>query len=374
MADKGAPMYQVIIEGLKEKIRGGEYKKDRPLPNQLELAKLYGTSEITSRRALSELAAEGYVYRVRGKGTFVKGAEADTDERGPVRAIYFVYHDLSVDALNHRYFGDMLQAMNEACEEKGLNFYLWAAGPASRLPEEPGAAYVLLTNPGSFGQGAVEAWRNEGKRIVTVHFYFPHLGIPYVVSDNLTGGFLATQHLLSLDHRRIGILLTGKSLVDLNQEFSLRLEGYKLALQQHGVPFDPELVWLSDERSESPDMGYEGFKKLYGRTGRPPTAVFATSDMKALGAVKAAQDMGLAVPGDVSVIGYDDMQVSAFSYPHLTTVNQNTDRIGRRAVELLLQEWPKSPGAIVKDEIVPRLVIRETTSRREPEREVPAHP
>jgi len=364
MADKGAPMYQIMIEGLKEKIRIGAYTKDQPLPNQMELAKLYGTSEITSRRALSELVAEGFVYRIRGKGTFVKDAEADSEEKVPIRTIFFVYYNLSVNALNHRYFGDMLQAMKEACEENGLNFYLWAADESYRLPEEPGAAYVLLTNPGSFEQETVEAWRNEGRRIVTVHFYFPHLGIPYVVADNLTGGFLATQHLLSLGHARIGIILTGGSIIDLNQEFSLRLQGYKLALQQHGVPFDPELVCVTDGQSESPEMGYEGFKELYGRTDRPPTAVFVTSDMKALGAVKAAQDMGLAVPGDVSVIGYDDMQLSALSYPHLTTVNQNTDRIGRRAVEILLKEWPKSPGELVKDEIVPRLVLRETTSRR----------
>jgi len=219
----------------------------------------------------------------------------------------------------------------------------------------------VLAPPVHFDQSAMERWRSEGRRIVTVQFYYPHLGIPYVVADNLTGGYLATQHLLSLGHRRTGIILTGKSVVDLNQEFSLRLQGYKLALEQHGVAFDPELVCVMDGHNESSDMGYQGFLELHGRSPEPPTAVFVTSDIKAFGALKAAQDMGLDVPGDVSLIGYDDMRISAFTHPHLTTVNQNTRRIGRRAVEILLRDWPISPGVLVKDEIVPRLIVRGTT-------------
>ncbi len=366
MSDRSAPMYQVMIDDLKTKIRSGEYPKGWPLPNQQELAKLYKASEITSRRALTELVNEGYVYRVRGKGTFVLSSDREEAENEgsppPVRHIFFVYHNLSVDSLNHRYWGDMLEAMREVCEENGIEFYLWAVDERYRLPEKPGAAYVLVTPPYNFDQKSLEAWRDEGKRLVTVQFYYPHLSVPYVVADNLTGGYLATQHLLSLGHRRTGIILTGKSVVDLNQEFSLRLQGYRLALQQHQIAFEPELVRVMDGESENTEMGYRGFKELFGSSGfEPPTAVFVTSDLKALGAIKAAQEMGLDVPGDVSLIGYDDLRISAYTYPHLTTINQNTAQIGRRAVEILLHELPRSPGELVKDEIVPKLVVRGTT-------------
>jgi len=366
MTDRSAPMYQVMIDDLKTKIRSGEYPKGWPLPNQQELAKLYKASEITSRRALTELVNEGYVYRVRGKGTFVLSSDREEAEGEgnpqPVRHIFFVYHNLSVDSLNHRYWGDMLEAMREVCEENGIEFYLWAVDERYRLPEKPGAAYVLVTPPYNFDQKSLEAWRDEGKRLVTVQFYYPHLSVPYVVADNLTGGYLATQHLLSLGHRRTGIILTGKSVVDLNQEFSLRLQGYRLALQQHQIAFEPELVRVMDGESENTEMGYRGVKELFGSSGfEPPTAVFVTSDLKALGAIKAAQEMGLDVPGDVSLIGYDDLRISAYTYPHLTTINQNTAQIGRRAVEILLHELPRSPGELVKDEIVPKLVVRGTT-------------
>lgn len=362
MTDRNAPMYQVMIEELKAQIRGGKYAPGQPLPNQRQLAKLYHTSEITSRRALTELVNEGCVYRVRGKGTFVRGGEAEAESPAPVRHIFFTYHNLSVDSLNHRYWGDMLEAISEVCEENGVDFHMWAVDERYRLPEEPGAAYVLTTPPYDFDQKSLERWRDEGKRFVTVQFYYPHLSIPYVVADNLTGGYLATQHLLSLGHRRTGIILTGRSVVDLNQEFSLRLQGYRLALQRQQIPFDPELACVMDGELESAEMGYRGFKELIGRSGERPTAIFVTSDLKAFGALKAAQDMGLEVPGDISLVGYDDIRISAYTYPHLTTINQNTAQIGRRAAEILLRELPRSPGELVKDEIVPRLIVRGTTA------------
>lgn len=369
MTDRNVPLYRVMVDELKAKIRNGEYSKGQALPNQSQLAGLYNTSEITSRRALSELVNEGYVYRVRGKGTFVRSdgagslgkAANETEKHEAVREVLFVYQNLSVDALNHRYFGEMLDAMKEVCELHGVRFYLWAVDERYDLPERPGAAYALLTPSGDFDERRLAAWRDQGKRIVTVHFYYPHLRIPYVVADNLTGGYLATQHLLSHGHRSTGIIMTGRSIVDLNQEFSLRLQGYKLAIEQRGITFDPESVCVVDGRNETPDMGYEGFKALFRRGRKPPTAIFATSDMKALGALKAAQDMRLDVPGDISLIGYDDMRISSLIYPHLTTVNQNTGQIGRRAIEILLRDWSADRDALVKDEIVPRLVVRQST-------------
>jgi DNA-binding LacI/PurR family transcriptional regulator len=362
MSDRSVPMYQHIIDDMKARIKNSEFELDQPLPNQIDLAKIYNTSEITSRRALSELVKEGYIYRVRGKGSFIKGISAQQTEPFAIRTIYFVYYNhLSVEALNIRYWSDMLEMMKEICDENGVNFFLWAASESDSLPDDPYGAFVLVTPPFNFDQRLLEGWREERKRIVTVQFYYPHLSIPYVIADNLTGGYLATQHLLSLGHKRTGIILTGKSLVDLNQEFSLRLQGYRLALQQQQIPFDPELVCVMDGEAENVEMGYEGFKQLYNRSDNPPTAMFVTSDLKAIGALKSAQDMGLNVPEDISLVGYDDLRISSFTYPHLTTINQDTTQVGRRAIEILLNELPTDQNVLVKDEIVPKLIVRNTT-------------
>ncbi|WP_274362073.1 GntR family transcriptional regulator [Paenibacillus thermotolerans] len=354
------PLYQYIIDDIKGKIAREELQPGDPLPTQIDLAKMYNISEITSRRALSELVKEGYIYRIRGKGSFIKEKKPQLDDDVSIRTIYFVHNQISIDKFNFRFWNDMLEGIKEVCEENGVDFYLWDSGDSDRLPDDPNAAFILNTRP-DFHLKTLETWRNEGRRIVTVHFYYPYLHIPYVIVDNLTGGYLATQHLISLGHQRIGIILTGKSLIDLNQEFSLRLQGYRLALQQHRIPFESELVCVMDGSSESTEMGYEGFKKLFS-ADRPPTAVFATSDYKAIGAMQAAREMGLSVPEDVSLVGYDDMPVSQYTHPNLTTINQNSMRMGRRAAEILLHELPGKPQSLVKDEIVPKLVIRDSTS------------
>ncbi|SFJ33260.1 LacI family transcriptional regulator [Paenibacillus sp. UNC496MF] len=353
-----APMYQYIMDDIKRKIETGRLKPHDQLPPQIDLANQYGTSEITTRRALSELVLAGYVYRIRGKGSFVQEHSAPSGAQA-MREIYFVHRDHDATNFNHPFFTDMFQGIRDVCARNGIGFHVWDMGEDYALPEDKQAGIVLLGNP-SFDLSRLAAWQTEGRKIVTVHFYYPHLGIPYVIVDNLTGGYLATQHLISHGHRRIGIILTGASILELNQEFSLRLQGYKLALSQHQIPFDPELVSVVSGEVESTSMGRTGFKQLMALPN-PPTAVFATSDYKAMGALNGARELGLIVPEDVSVMGYDDVLISALTNPGLSTVNQNTRKLGERSAEILLFELKDAEVRSVKDEIVPALVIRGST-------------
>lgn len=353
------PMYQYIMNDIKRKIESGELKPHDPLPTQIDLAKEYNTSEITSRRALSDLVQEGYVYRIRGKGSFIQENPTAGTASKPIRSIYFAHRNV-LDSFDHPFFGDMFDGIKEVCEENGVEFHLWNIGKDYELPDDPRAGIILLTTKDDFDLSRLTAWQQENRRIVTVHFYYPHLGIPYVIVDNLTGGYLATQHLLSLGHQRIGVILTGDSIMDMNQEFSLRLQGYRLALSQHQIAFDPELVAVMSGGNERLDMGAEGLERLM-KLEQPPTAIFATSDYKAFGAMEAARQMGLKVPEELSIMGYDDIKVSKYTYPPLSTVNQNTIKLGQRAAEILLFETKNGQSQLVKDEIVPVLVQRAST-------------
>ncbi|MDI4643376.1 GntR family transcriptional regulator [Cohnella hashimotonis] len=360
------PMYQLIVDDVKRKILNGEISTEEPIPSQIELAKLYETSEITSRRALTELAQEGLIYRVRGKGSYVSRSYAEAfGAEARIETIYLIYHALPVEQFNHGFFADLLRGLHEKCEENRVQFQLWDIGEREKLPPNPERSGLVLL-PGAMETEFVSAdivagWKSEGRKIVTVHFYFPHLQIPYVIVDNMTGGYLATQHLLSIGHRRIGIVLTGSSVAGLNQEFSLRFQGYKLALSQYKIEFDPSLVVVIEGSMEQADSGAQGFDRLMDLDA-PPTAVFLTSDIKAFGAMKAAERRGLAIPGDVSVVGYDDLFVSSYVRPSLTSVNQNTYRVGKRAVELLLEGEIASGKTFSKDEIEPSLIVRDSTA------------
>ncbi|MDF2722307.1 MAG: GntR family transcriptional regulator [Paenibacillus sp.] len=366
--DKFIPQYQIIVNDIREKIMSGELPPHTALPQQAELAKMYNTSEITSRRAFTELVKEELIYRVKGKGTFVAERSSHvalplSDSSMPIETVYFVHPRGDMTLFNHRFFSDMLNGIHQKCEENGVDFYTWDLGTDMQLPEDENAGYIVLTHLPQEQQiplHKLSQWQSEKRRMVTVHFYYPHLQLPYVISDNLTGGYLSTQHLLALGHRRIGIILTGRSQLELNQEFSLRLQGYKLALSQHRIELDPKLIVTVDGEQESEAMGYEGFRQLMA-VDNPPTAIFATSDMKAIGAMRAAKDSGLDIPGKISMIGYDNLIVSSYLSPPLTTIDRNACTIGCRAAEILFA-YAEDGHKLMKDEIVPKLVIRGSTA------------
>ena len=144
---------------------------------------------------------------------------------------------------------------------------------------------------------------------------------------------LATEHLLSLGHRTIAHIGGNKALeLDFHLPTNRRI-GYETALEAVGIPIDPELFQAADFTMQG---GYNAAKQLFGNPRRRPTAIFAASDEMAIGAMLAARDMGLNVPGDVSIMGIDDHELAEFF--GLSTVAQYPDEQGRKAVEILMDQ------------------------------------
>ncbi|OCT15405.1 hypothetical protein A8709_15100 [Paenibacillus pectinilyticus] len=366
-------LYQQIVQEYKQKILNGELRPHDPIPNQTDLARLYNTSEMTSRRALTELVNEDLIYRIRSKGTFVKDKNASRaiEPNTPVKPvtqlkkIYFAHPGVKMRMFALDFYRNLLLGIQRVCEDNEVEFRIWDLGPKFELPDEEDAGFILITDVPTARMDYVEAlqrWKREDRKMVTVQFSYPHLQIPYVIEDNLTGGYLATQHLLSLGHTRIGIILTGTSQLHLNHEFSMRLEGYKLAHSLYHLDFDPELVCVVNKAFEDESMGVEGFEALM-LLDNPPTAIFAVGDYKALGVINAARDRSLSIPNDLSVIGYDNEMFGEHIEPGLTTIDHNTFLFGTRAAEILLFSWkPYNESETIMDTIVPKLVIRDSTS------------
>jgi DNA-binding LacI/PurR family transcriptional regulator len=363
MAEAHIPRYQQVFNELKRQILSGEFAPGELFPSQESLTEQFDTSAITIRRALVELVEEGLIYRVRGKGTFVRDDSAPAPGANGLKRIYLGLPAAKSPLLEERYYSDLLDGINSYCRQNGLELYCWNYETKPDFPEGEETGVILLPHP-LLPIDRLHQWKNENKRLVTVHFYYPHLDIPYVIIDNLTGGYLATQHLLTLGHKRIGIILTGNSLYDMNQEFSLRLQGYRLALQLNNIQMDERLVAIMPGDQETEAMGYEAVHRLLDQDD-PPTAIFATSDVKAIGCLQALDERKISVPQDMSLVGYDDIRLSPFIYPGLTTVNQNTYHMGVRAAELLAEYVPGASDAkAAKEEIVPALVIRGSSAPR----------
>ncbi|MFG3300379.1 LacI family DNA-binding transcriptional regulator [Micromonospora chersina] len=178
--------------------------------------------------------------------------------------------------------------------------------------------------------------------------------VPTVGSNNWNGGLLATRHLLELGHRRIGII-SGPQDVLCSRA---RAAGFRSAHEEMGLPVDPDLVRFG---SFYVDAGYAYGMELLTSADRP-TAIFAGSDMQAMGVLRAARQLGLDVPGDLSVIGYDNLPVAAWIGPALTTVNQPLRDMAGTAAQMLLELARGVDLPASRVDLVTELVVRESTA------------
>jgi DNA-binding LacI/PurR family transcriptional regulator len=172
-----------------------------------------------------------------------------------------------------------------------------------------------------------------------------------VVTDDIQGGEAATEYLLGLGHRRIG-LITGPS--D-SQSSSNRLEAYRRTLQSVGIGFDSRLIAPGDGGASGGRSGAEHL--LSGPT--PPTAIFCYNDLTAMGAISALKKSGRRVPQDVSVMGFDDIAFAEYVDPPLTTIRQCKYDMGRLATEMVL-DLLNGETPVAKVFLRGELVIRES--------------
>ncbi|MDL5200269.1 substrate-binding domain-containing protein [Streptomyces sp. ALI-76-A] len=182
----------------------------------------------------------------------------------------------------------------------------------------------------------------------------PALDVPTVGAANWSGGLAATEHLLSLGHRRIGLIAGPPRLLCSRARF----DGYRAALEGAGLTVDDTLVVPGDFHPES---GFTGCNALLD-LAEPPTALFAASDQMALGAIEALRRRGLRVPEDMSVVGFDDLPEVRWSAPPLTTIRQPLADMGTLAARTVLRltrdERPDSPRV----ELGTELVVRASTA------------
>ncbi|QWB27225.1 MULTISPECIES: LacI family DNA-binding transcriptional regulator [Streptomyces] len=182
----------------------------------------------------------------------------------------------------------------------------------------------------------------------------PDAGVPTVGATNWQGGLVATRHLLDLGHRRIGIL---RGLEDALCARA-RLDGYRAALEGAGIEVDPALQRPGDFYYTT---GFSGMRDLLALPD-PPTAVFACSDLMALGAYEAIRQAGLRVATDVSIVGFDDVPNAAWASPPLTTVSQPLREMAALAARIVLQGADAVlPGPTLRMELATHLVVREST-------------
>lgn len=184
-------------------------------------------------------------------------------------------------------------------------------------------------------------------------------GVTNVVLNHKHAAELGIGHLYNLGHRRIAAIK--------GQEFSsdtrIRWQTINEAAERRSIPFDPALTVQLKGDSPSPEIGYAAMRSLLA-TGVRFTAVFAFNDISAIGAIRALEEMGLRVPADVSVLGFDDIYAAAFHNPALTTIRQPLFEMGSLAARTLLKRLGGENGDIPRTlNVEPTIVVRQSTSR-----------
>jgi DNA-binding LacI/PurR family transcriptional regulator len=199
-----------------------------------------------------------------------------------------------------------------------------------------------------------DAERFAAARVPTVLIDAHHRQLSRVVVNNVAGGYQAVQHLVELGHRRIGYI--SDYLEDpFNTPVRDRYEGYRQALAEAEIPFRPEYHRQGPHgRLNACQMAHELLA-----LPNPPTAIFAYCDTQAIGVLKAAEERGLSIPGDLSVVGYDNIEVA--EYLHLTTVDQSLFESGVDGGELLLEAIDSIPATPQQVMLPTELVIRGST-------------
>lgn len=196
----------------------------------------------------------------------------------------------------------------------------------------------------------------RGMPVVVIDRDLPDVETDTVLTNNRQGGYLATRHLLAHGHRRIACI-GGPVNVHVTIQ---RVIGYRNALQEAGLPVDEQLIRYGDFHPES---GRSLAAALLS-SGEPPNGIFACNDLMALGVLRAAAERSLRLPQDLAVVGFDDIELSAFMSPALSTIAQPKAELGRRAVEMLIERI-RDRTRPPRREILPmRLIARESSGER----------
>jgi DNA-binding LacI/PurR family transcriptional regulator len=285
---------------------------------------------------------------------FVQSRVANALRRGSSGIV-----DMVVPGLDTLYSMEIVRGVEEVVERTGLRLALSTTNNAIQREQqwlgrvlEGETDGVILVLPRGHSRNLDELQRRKIPFVVVDHRGEIGTDIPSVSATNWSGGRAATEYLLSLGHQRIAVIGGGATLrcsID-------RIAGYRAALEEAGIPIHPEYMRPGEFM---PQTGYEQTCALL-ELPEPPSAIFAGSDLQAMGVYSALRTHGIAVPDAISVVGFDDVPIAPLVTPALTTVRQPLVEMGRVATTTLLRLIAEEPLDSMRVELTTTLIVRES--------------
>ena len=344
--NKVTPKYVLVQEKIRHAI---EHRKivDR-LPGERALAKEYGYSYMTIRRAVENLVAEGWLYKIPMKGTFVADR---TNSRKKTNIIGYFLDSSIVAGLTSPYYSLIFNALQRQATRHGYSLiYFSDIGDSSSFtPIDHMDGAIISCFPRI--ENIVDEI-NQHIPVVLIDNSSPDKTKPSVIIDNFNAVRTSVNYLCSIGHKRIGFI-TGLEDSDVGKN---RYAGYKSGLRDNGIRLNEKLVFRGDYSFESGAKGADYFLSLKN----PPTAIMCANDAMAIALIRQAAQRGVNVPDNISVIGFDDIAVASQISPALTTLAAPIDQMTEIACNMLIDLIDGEKPEIQHIALPAELVIRDS--------------
>lgn len=333
------PVYQSIINTIVQRIETGQYAPEQKIPSESQLMTEFGTSRITVTRALKELEYKKYIYRHKGKGSFVSPPQ---QSRSSIISLV-IPHTLNFFSGGQQYS----RTIYENCQHNGylcsVHYSDQSTKKEKRILEDIlhyDVAGLILYPIGSQNVDTISKLILKKLPIVLLDRDIEEVDMPVVQSDNFYGAHTAVQHLISAGHRNIAFIGKKDSIT-----VTQRYRGYCKALLDNGIPINKDFTITHYRPTERDDIQEIMTEKEamaileYIRALKPAvTAAFCVNDLVAFRIIEAARLKNINIPKDISIIGFDNLHYLTEKQLRLSTVAQDFETIGKVSVDLILDQ------------------------------------
>ncbi|KAF0226478.1 MAG: LacI family transcriptional regulator [Erysipelotrichaceae bacterium] len=322
-----------------------------------QVAKLAGVSVATVSKTINnyrEVSDEtkAKIMKIVDELGYVQNSSARALSTKRSNLIGIVYSEHLHIGLEHYFFSGVLEAFKKEVENLGYDVVFINGRDIGYLKKcrVRGVDGVFVVTAETSDKGLVDLFNAD---IPCVTTDTPWNKIPLVYSDNVQSSIDAVKYLHGLNHTRIAHIAGPQTSISGRE----RLEGYRTGMKHENLPYDPNMVAYANEYDST--SGYNAMKSLLEHPN-PPSAVYVVCDLSAVGAIKAIRDANMRAPRDISIMGFDDIQLASHTVPSLTTLRQDRDSIGRTLACTLIKLINKEEVDLVT-KIPCQLIEREST-------------
>ena len=316
------PLYQQLVERLKTMIAGMSERGEKMLPSERDLCRLFAVSHTTVRLALKELEISGLLLRVPGKGTFLAEDPSRTEAE---QLVYGVILEELAEGRMTDFRLRLLNGVGQEARRCGVSLMLLSQEDEiyMTLARTGRFAGVLITNP-MLPEERLRELKRMNLPLVTVGRP-PMRGVAWVDNDNVAAGEAMTEHLLNRGCRHVGF-------IGLERSFTVtgdRLAGYKRAFRNHGLTSHRNLIAFKEPGSRA------GYREAVELVNAGADGIVCMDDLIAMGALHGLHEMGRKCPEEVAVIGCNNSSFVEYSFPPLSSLDIEPEKIGTEAIRVL---------------------------------------